>query len=102
MIPLTPVPTHHHSPTGGESSAIDPVCGMTVDPATAAGAFDYKGTRYCFCNPSCLAKFKANPESYLSTEKAKGRSSASHEAPGSPDILYTCPMHPEVVQRGPG
>ncbi len=74
---------------------IDPVCGMTVEPATAAGSHDYQGTRYYFCNPSCLTRFKADPESFL-----KPRAEGTKSAPG--DALYTCPMHPEVVQHGPG
>jgi P-type Cu+ transporter len=45
--------------------AIDPICGMTVDPATAAGRYDYKGTAYYFCALSCLEKFKADPERTL-------------------------------------
>src|SRR5690242_21120471 len=44
---------------------IDPVCGMAVDPATAAGQFEYKGTTYYFCNPHCLHKFQSDPEGYL-------------------------------------
>ena len=75
--------------------AIDPVCGMTVDPARAAGVYQYKGTSYYFCNPSCLARFKANPESFLKPSDVPA-------GPASPDALYTCPMHPEIVQRGPG
>ncbi len=74
---------------------IDPVCGMTVEPATAAGSHDHHGTRYYFCNPSCLTRFKADPESFL-----KPRAQAAQGA--SSDALYTCPMHPEVVQQGPG
>ncbi len=74
---------------------IDPVCGMTVEPATAAGSYDYQGTRYYFCNPSCLTRFKADPESFL---KPRGEGSK----PAASDALYTCPMHPEVVQHGPG
>jgi P-type Cu+ transporter len=74
---------------------IDPVCGMTVEPATAAGSYDYQGTRYYFCNPSCLTRFKADPESFLKP-RAEGTPAASSDA------LYTCPMHPEVVQHGPG
>ncbi len=45
--------------------SIDPVCGMTVQPATAAGSYEYRGTTYYFCNPSCLTRFKADPESFL-------------------------------------
>ncbi len=74
---------------------IDPVCGMTVEPATAAGSYEHRGTRYYFCNPSCLSRFKADPESFL-----EPRADAA-QAAGS-DVLYTCPMHPEVVQQGPG
>ena len=74
---------------------IDPVCGMTVDPATAAGSYDYQGTSYYFCNPSCLTRFKADPESFLQPRAAQA-------PPVSSDALYTCPMHPEIVQHGPG
>lgn len=45
--------------------AIDPICGMTVEPETAAGRYDYKGTTYYFCAVSCLEKFKADPERAL-------------------------------------
>ena len=75
--------------------SIDPVCGMTVHPATAAGSYKYRGTTYYFCNPSCLTRFKADPESFL---KPKDGSAP----PASSDALYTCPMHPEIVQHGPG
>src|SRR2546430_1675018 len=44
----------------------DPVCGMMIDPDTAAGNFDYQGQTYYFCNPGCLKKFQASPEVYLS------------------------------------
>ena len=44
---------------------LDPVCGMKVDPATAKGAVDHRGTRYYFCSEKCVAKFRADPEKYL-------------------------------------
>jgi Cu+-exporting ATPase len=47
------------------NTRVDPVCGMTVNPATAAGKFDYEGETYYFCHPSCLRRFSADPESYL-------------------------------------
>ena len=75
--------------------SIDPVCGMTVQPATAAGSYQYRGTTYYFCNPSCLTRFKADPESFLKPKDASA-------PPASSDALYTCPMHPEIVQHGPG
>src|SRR5688572_15112321 len=71
----------------------DPVCGMTVDPASAAGHVDYKGKTYHFCSQHCVHAFKANPEKFLAGKaKTEQRS----------DAEYTCPMHPEIVQVGPG
>jgi len=82
--------------------AIDPVCGMTVDPARAAGEYEYKGTHYYFCNPSCLNRFKANPESFLKPKTAVVPAATAAASSDSGDALYTCPMHPEIVQHGPG
>jgi Cu+-exporting ATPase len=48
------------------TGVLDPVCGMTIDPADASGRWDYKGQTYYFCHPSCLARFKAAPDSFLS------------------------------------
>lgn len=73
---------------------IDPVCGMTVDPSSPL-RFDYQGTTYFFCNPGCRTKFSANPEQYLDKSTAP-------EPMGDPEAIYTCPMHPEVRQKGPG
>ena len=67
---------------------------MTINPATAAGEWDYKGTRYYFCNPSCLQRFKSNPEGFLAP--------AVPTAPASPGTIYICPMDPEVKQDHPG
>ena len=74
--------------------SIDPVCGMTVNPATAAGQADYKGKTYYFCSQHCLHAFKANPGKFLG-KKAEA-------APADSGAQYTCPMHPEIVQLGPG
>jgi Cu+-exporting ATPase len=73
--------------------AIDPVCGMTVDPATAAGHLDYQGKTYHFCSKHCLQAFGADPAKFLAGE-------TKPETP--PGAQYTCPMHPEIVQLGPG
>ena len=70
---------------------IDPVCHMSVMPETAAGKYEYKGKTYYFCNPRCLDRFRANPEQFLTPSKPE----ISH-------ATYTCPMHPEVRQIGPG
>ena len=50
--------------------AVDPVCGMTVDPARAAGSVDYNGTTYYFCSKGCAAKFTADPQKYLAPRPA--------------------------------
>ncbi|MFL5328341.1 MAG: heavy metal translocating P-type ATPase [Gemmataceae bacterium] len=79
-----------------EPAQIDPVCGMTVDPAHAAGSFAYQGQTYYFCSASCLRKFQANPERYLHPE-------ARHEAmePAAAGTAYSCPMHPQIESDKP-
>jgi Cu+-exporting ATPase len=72
----------------------DPVCGMTVDPASAAGHIDYQGRTYYFCSQHCVHAFMADPEKFLAGTKAA--------MPAAADAQYTCPMHPEIVQVGPG
>ncbi len=74
-------------------SVTDPVCGMKVDPATSKHRFDHAGTTYHFCSAGCRAKFSADPESYLKRKAA---------APVKPGAIYTCPMHPQIRQVGPG
>jgi P-type Cu+ transporter len=78
--------------------SIDPVCGMTVDPAKAAGHVEYKGTTYHFCSQHCVHAFKADPERFLAG-KAKPAAAPARAKAGA---QYTCPMHPEIVQLGPG
>ena len=51
---------------------IDPVCGMEVDPRSAAGSFEHQGTTYYFCSQGCLEDFKEGPEEYLSVSPASG------------------------------
>ena len=89
----------HHHPGGGHragGAVVDPVCGMSVDPATAAHHATHAGTDYHFCSAKCRARFVARPEIFLGD-------SASPPAPaGSEDVIYTCPMHPEIEQIGPG
>ena len=78
----------------------DPVCGMTVDPAHAAGSYEYGGTKWYFCNLRCLEKFRAEPEKYTGAKPE----TAPHEPPAAvtPGATYTCPMHPEILRNGPG
>jgi len=81
--------------TDTSASHRDPVCGMTVTEAKAAGSTEYLGEKYFFCAKSCLAKFEADPERYLNPPKAAPASQAG-------GAEYTCPMDPEVRQIGPG
>ncbi len=84
----------HHAPSGS-AEFIDPVCGMSVDPNTELKT-DYQQQTYYFCNPSCLDKFKADPEFYLIPPDQRP------VPEGAADMDYTCPMDPEIVQKGPG
>jgi Cu+-exporting ATPase len=85
---------------GKAAVVTDPVCGMDVIPAEAAGSALHGGTTYWFCNPSCRDKFVADPLRY--TGPAAARPAAPAPAPGSDTRVYTCPMHPEIRQLGPG
>ena len=78
------------------TKARDPVCGMMVDPDHSAGSVAHQGQTYHFCSQGCAAKFQADPERYLHPQAAP---EAMDEQPG---VEYTCPMHPEVRQIGPG
>ncbi len=75
----------------------DPVCGMTVSEEKNAGRITYQGTEYLFCSEKCKAKFSADPQVYLHPKKTE-----EQQAPADTSREYTCPMHPEVVQQGPG
>jgi Cu+-exporting ATPase len=109
---------HHPTPRRGlglplmsSSTAVDPVCGMTVDPATAHGPHRHEGRDYWFCCPHCLKKFADDPGRYLG---ATPRSAGATEGPSltlpardatplaTAGAEYTCPMHPEVRQDHPG
>ncbi|HEX4595650.1 MAG TPA: heavy metal translocating P-type ATPase [Bryobacteraceae bacterium] len=81
------------------AGALDPVCGMTVDPQQAAGSSIYQGKTYYFCSKGCVAKFEANPEKYLHPAAQPEVMQPEATAAG---VEYTCPMHPEVRQIGPG
>ena len=83
-----------HAPAAVE--VVDPVCGMTITPADAVGQVDYRGQTYYFCAESCLERFRADPESFLTPRAAVS------ETPVPQGTKYTCPMHPEIVRDGPG
>jgi P-type Cu+ transporter len=86
--------------------ATDPVCGMQVDPVTAAGQYEYERHTYYFCSAACLAKFKAEPARYLTPAAVDATCPtgvcAIPTAPAETGMVWTCPMHPEVRQNGPG
>lgn len=75
---------------------VDPICGMAVAPETAAGKYDFQGETYYFCSTGCLNKFRQNPQNFLEGKKNEKQAEESASAE------YTCPMHPEIVQIGPG
>ena len=78
----------HHSP------AIDPVCGMKVDAERSKHRSEHQGVTYHFCGAGCRTKFEAAPERYLAPKP--------EAPPAKPGATYTCPMHPQVRQAGPG
>lgn len=86
---------HEHPAPSGSSEFMDFVCGMSVDPNTELKT-DYQQQTYYFCNPSCLDKFKGDPEFYLIPPDQRP------VLEGAADMDYTCPMDPEIVQKGPG
>jgi Cu+-exporting ATPase len=106
-------PGHAGQGGAGGNLHIDPVCGMTVDPATAAGTHTHAGKAYYFCSTHCLTKFKTDPAAYVDgdgggeacpgcgTGAVHGPARAAM-APADANAIYTCPMHPEVRQVGPG
>jgi Cu+-exporting ATPase len=96
----------------------DPVCGMIVDPPKSAGKVAHRGQTYYFCSPRCVQRFEKEPEKFLAMPVAAGMESSpnagrgKHPAHVSPALeragtvnehaRYTCPMHPEMIQSGPG
>jgi len=88
------------------ASHTDPVCLMEVQPATAAGRHAHAGIDYYFCSDWCLRKFQEDPAAYLAPAQAGLKEEPAPPAPaGRPAdarAIYTCPMHPEIRQVGPG
>jgi P-type Cu+ transporter len=104
------------------NTALDPVCGMYVDPAKARGSADYKGKTYYFCSPRCVERFNAEPEKYLAPKPPQPLVQLGGIAPAQPaspippapqiqikdqpagkgTVTYVCPMDPEVREPKPG
>ena len=131
--PITPKPQGASLPIlSGPPKVKDPVCGMSVDPAKAAGKVEHSGKTHYFCSKRCAERFAQDPEKFLAApgtagmERSHAQGHAYSHAPAhgqkqsemqhAPDaagpnpplasnaqgVRYTCPMHPEVVQIGPG
>ena len=83
----------HHHEASPKDRAVDPVCSMTVDPHTAKYRADYHGHPYYFCSAGCRTKFVNGPQKYLDAREPE---------PVAEDSVYTCPMHPQIRQVGPG
>ena len=83
---------HHHT----ADTAIDPVCGMTVKITGAKNTAVHDGKSHYFCSPRCLEKFTAEPARYLDRDPAR----PAEAVPAG--TIFTCPMHPEIRQIGPG
>src|SRR5438552_935300 len=87
LIPLVSTPS---------APAVDPVCGMTVDPATARASWVHEGQTYYFCCPSCRDRLQADPQRWTAA-----RAEQPPPAPTSTDPFYTCPTPPDVRRRRP-
>jgi Cu+-exporting ATPase len=85
----------HSSQTDTGADTIDPVCGMTVHPQSAAGSVEHDGVKYYFCSTHCLSQFQADPSRYVTKSPAAAPAAVK-------GAQYTCPMHPEIVHNGPG
>lgn len=77
----------------------DPVCGMVVDAESAAGSHEHNGETYYFCSLACQHKFESDPQRYVGV--ATGADTRSERRTES-GVLYTCPMHPQILRDGPG
>jgi len=95
-----PLPMMQAAPVATDAAAIDPVCGMTVQPATAAGSYEYQGKTYYFCATSCLTKFRIDPIHYLTPPEQ--RAPRVMPVPSGGVVEYICPMDPEVLETQPG
>lgn len=89
-----------HAHESHAQEAIDPVCGMAVDPNESAGSATHQGKTYYFCSTHCLEKFKKSPRDFVRGNG--GKQAVSAPSSSLKDVEHTCPMHPEIRQMGPG
>ena len=85
-----------------KATAIDPVCHMRVDPESAAGSFEFEGQTYYFCARHCLHKFTQNPKQFLQPAPTPIGIQPVSITRAKDKTPFTCPMHPEVENTGPG
>jgi Cu+-exporting ATPase len=90
---------HHHHDADVKAAVRDPVCGMSVDPATSKHRFEHDDKTFHFCGAGCRTKFAADPGKYLNPSKPDAAQSHADVPAGT---IYTCPMHPEIRKVGPG
>ena len=88
---------HHAAPPPEGGSVKDPVCGMTVDPHTSKHRSEHDGHPFYFCSNGCRTKFEVEPDRYLDPDRA-----AAKDEPVPEGTIYTCPMHAQIRQVGPG
>lgn len=93
-----PMSTHESESPPAVTSAIDPVCGRTVDGETAKWRFAHEDREYLFCRKGCLKKFSAAPQLFLSSEAPRAQAEAAAEDRRE----HICPMNPRIHQIGPG
>ncbi|MBK3773532.1 heavy metal translocating P-type ATPase [Azospirillum brasilense] len=93
----------HHSHGGHDRPNVkDPVCGMMVDPERTGHQAGHGGQTFHFCSARCHDKFVADPERYLKPEAKPAAPEKAAQASPQKGVIYTCPMHPEIRQEGPG
>ncbi len=91
---------HEHDDMAPQAEFADPVCGMKTTEESQFMKYEHEGQIFYFCSDMCLAKFKENPEKYIPFDEKTHEKEPPEEAAGTG--MYTCPMHPEVRQVGPG
>jgi P-type Cu+ transporter len=121
-ISMSVVGHHHdhaaggHGHPGGQHASAggirDPVCGMSVDPTTAKHRIEHAGQTYFFCSRGCRDKFASDPAKYLTQGEPPAatahRAAVKHPAhgarpePAKGEVLWTCPMHPQIIRKEPG
>jgi P-type Cu+ transporter len=90
-------PQSHDHAVVNPREVLDPVCGMTISPNDAVGHIEHQGHTYYFCGKSCLERFRADPARFVDLQPRKPPAAVTDS-----EAEYTCPMHPEVRQKGPG